>query len=396
MKSPSTATFVCAFFLGLAAASVSIAQAQTFSVFHNFTGSADGANPLNGLIVDSSGNLYGTASSGGATDNGTVFKIDTAGTATILHSFNGGADGQNPQSVLLRNSSGDLFGTTLTGGAHGAGTVFMVTPAGKESVLYSFTGGADGAAPQAGLTRDSAGNLYGTASAGGANANGVVFELVHPKAKGGAWSEQVLCSFGPSPDGAVPVAGVTFDSAGNLYGTASGGGTYGYGAIFELTPSASGWSETIIHSFQNADDGGVPYATLIYDKAGDFFGAATDGGTGGGGTIFKLTPGAGGWTFAVIYSNPGWGISGAFRHLALDTSGNLYGTTHCDGAYSAGSVYELTPANGTWTYTSLYEFTGGTDGLYSFSNPVLYQGAIYGTTNEGGSHSMGVVFKVVP
>jgi len=381
--------------MGLAASAIPAAQAQTFSVFHNFTGASDGANPLNGLIGDGAGNLYGTGSYGGASSNGVVFKINMSGVVTVLHDFGGGLDGANPEGALILDKAGNLYGTTTAGGSSNAGTVFKISAAGHETVLYSFTGAADGAVPEAGLARDGAGNLYGTTTAGGANGNGTVFKLTAPAQKGERWSERVLYSFGTGTDGTTPVAGVTFDSAGALLGTASAGGAYGYGTIFELVPSKSGWTETILHDFQNEDDGAVPYGGLISYK-GNFYGAATEGGTAGGGTIYELSPGTGGWTYTVIYSVPGWGISGEFRDLKMDASGNLYGTTHCDGTYSAGTVYELTPAGGSWTYTSLYVFTGGADGLYSFSNLAIDGGNIYGTTNEGGDSGLGVVFKIVP
>ncbi|MGD0363920.1 MAG: choice-of-anchor tandem repeat GloVer-containing protein [Bryobacteraceae bacterium] len=398
MKSKSiSATNKLAFALamGLAASAIPAAQAQTFSVFHNFTGASDGANPLNGLIGDGAGNLYGTGSYGGASSNGVVFKINMSGVVTVLHDFGGGLDGANPEGALILDKAGNLYGTTTAGGSSNAGTVFKISAAGHETVLYSFTGAADGAVPEAGLARDGAGNLYGTTTAGGANGNGTVFKLTAPAQKGERWSERVLYSFGTGTDGTTPVAGVTFDSAGALLGTASAGGAYGYGTIFELVPSKSGWTETILHDFQNEDDGAVPYGGLISYK-GNFYGAATEGGTAGGGTIYELSPGTGGWTYTVIYSVPGWGISGEFRDLKMDASGNLYGTTHCDGTYSAGTVYELTPAGGSWTYTSLYVFTGGADGLYSFSNLAIDGGNIYGTTNEGGDSGLGVVFKIVP
>jgi uncharacterized repeat protein (TIGR03803 family) len=140
----------------------------------------------------------------------------------------------------------------------------------------------------------------------------------------------------------------------------------------------------------------VPYAGLIFDKVGNLYGGATEGGTAGGGTIFKLTPASGSWTFSVLYSLPGWNISGPFRNLMMDGAGNLYGTTHCDGTYDAGTVYKLSLQNGSWTYTSLYVFTGGADGLYSFSNLVVDQGKLYGTTNLGGANGFGVVFEVKP
>jgi uncharacterized repeat protein (TIGR03803 family) len=294
---------------------------------------------------------------------------------------------------LIRDAQGIFFGTTTAGGASGAGTVFAVSAAGKEVVLYAFAGGKDGSNPQAGLAMDASGNLYGTNSAGGANNNGTVFKLTHPT-KGSKWIETILYNFGTGSDGAVPLAAVKFDKAGNLYGTTSAGGSYGYGTIFELTPTGSSWTETILHNFQDADDGAVPYGGLIADKSGNFYGSATEGGTGGGGTIYELTEASGDWTFTVLYSNPGWGISGSYRNLTLDASGNLYGTTHCDGADSAGTVYKLSLESGSWIYTSLYVFTGGTDGQYSYSNPVIEGDHIFGTTRQGGADGSGVVWEI--
>jgi uncharacterized repeat protein (TIGR03803 family) len=387
-----------AFVLGLGAIVVPQAQGQTFSVIHNFTGGKDGANPLSGFLM-AGGNLFGTASSGGSSGLGVVYWIKTAtGQETVLHEFTGGADGANPEGKLI-TFGGNLYGTTTAGGAHNAGTVYEVTVKGKETILYSFTGKTDGAKPIAGLTVDKAGNLYGTTTAGGANGNGAVFELAIPTVAGGAWTEKVLYSFGTGTDGADPVAGVTFDASGNLYGTTSAGGTYSYGTVFELTPSTPSWKETIIHEFELQKDGGVPYAGLVFGGK-NFFGASTDGGAGGesgGGTIFELTPTtAGGWKFNVIYSLPGWGISGPFRNLLL-ISGKIYGTTHCDGANDAGTVYELTNSGGVWTYKSLYVFAGNSDGLYVFSNLVAdTAGNLYGTANAGGAGNYGVAFKVTP
>ncbi|MGD0569471.1 MAG: choice-of-anchor tandem repeat GloVer-containing protein [Candidatus Sulfotelmatobacter sp.] len=368
------------------------AQAQTFKVVYNFTGGSDGGNPLDGLTSDGAGNLYGTTYTGGVSGNGTVFKF-SGSSETVVHNFAGGSDGANPEGGLIRDAQGYFFGTTTAGGASGAGTVFAVSAAGKEVVLYTFAGGADGSNPQAGLILDASGNLYGTTSAGGANGNGTVFKLSHPT-KGSKWTETILYSFGTGSDGAVPLAAVKFDKAGNLYGTTSAGGSYGYGTIFQLTPAGSSWTETILHDFQDADDGAVPYGGLIADKSGNFYGSATEGGTGGGGTIFELTQASGDWTFTVLYSNPGWGISGSYRNLTLDASGNLYGTTHCDGADSAGTVYKLSQESGSWTYTSLYVFTGGTDGQYSYSNPVVEGDRVFGTTRFGGANGGGVVWEI--
>jgi uncharacterized repeat protein (TIGR03803 family) len=384
-----------AFLLAITTITIPQAQAQAFKVVYNFTGESDGGESLAGLTVDTAGNLYGTTNSGGLSNVGVVFKVTPSGAETVLHTFTDSPDGSNPNAGLLRDKLGNLYGTTKSGGSTGNGAVFEITASGKESVIYSFLGGSDAADPLASLAMDGAGNLYGTTGEGGSKGNGTVFKLTHPQS-GAKWKETVLYSFGTGTDGAVPVAGVTLDAAGNIYGTTSEGGAFALGTIFKLSPSGSTWTETKLHDFEDGNDGAIPYAGLIFDKSGNLYGAATEGGTGGGGTIFKMTPASGGWTFTVLYSLPGWNISGPFRNLMIDGAGNLYGTTHCDGANDAGTVYKLSLKNGSWIYTSLYVFTGGTDGLYSFSNLVVDQGKLYGTTNLGGANGFGVVFEVKP
>jgi uncharacterized repeat protein (TIGR03803 family) len=376
------------------------ADALTFTVLHTFTGGSDGANPLAGLTVDRAGNLYGTAESGGA-GYGTAFELKHSASGwmfQVLYSFVSGSDGAAPVARVMPGPVGRLYGTTSQGGG-GGGTVFDLGPSSnggprKERVIHSFTSRARGSQPSSGdLTFDAAGNIYGTTSSGGASGNGTVFKLTRLNP---GWKETVLYSFAGGTDGAVPVAGVVFDTAGNLYGTTSAGGTSGNGTVFQLTPSGSHWSETILHNFQGQSDGLVPYAGLTFDRAGNLYGAATDGGTSGGGTIFVLTHGSGGWAFNVIYSVPGWGISGPFRTPLVDASGNVFGTTHCDGAYSAGSVFELARSGSTWTYTALHDFTGGADGAYLFSNPVFdTHGNVFGTTQVGGA-GYGVVWEISP
>jgi uncharacterized repeat protein (TIGR03803 family) len=370
------------------------AQAQTFSTIYNFTGGTDGGNPLNGFVIGSAGNLFGTTSSGGKYGAGVVFRLSESGEEKVLYSFTGGADGANPNSSLIFDSSGNLYGTTYAGGASGNGTVFEVTQAGVETVLYSFAGGADGANPMSKLSFDTAGNLYGTTFAGGAYGAGTVFEVV----KGG--TEKVLHSFGNGTDGANPEAGVTLTAKPAIFGTTSAGGADGYGTVFVLTASESGWKETILHTFAMQSDGGTPYAGLVFDSKGNLYGTTTDGGgddDSGGGTVFELSYSGGAWTFSVLDGLPGSGISGTYRNVLLDASDNIYATTHCDGADGAGTVYKLTPSGGTWTYTLLYTFTGQSDGLYSYSNLVFdKQGNLYGTTKYGGTSGNGVVFKVTP
>jgi uncharacterized repeat protein (TIGR03803 family) len=382
-----------AFVIGLSVFGTVWAQAQTFSTIYNFAGkNTDGGYPLAGLVIDASGNLYGTVSQGGGSWNGAVFKLNQSGQETLLYSFVGGTDGSTPTAGLLMDSASNLYGTTSAGGANGVGTVFEVSSSGKETVLYSFAGGtADGSNPQSNLIMDGAGNLYGTTFSGGEYGGGTVFRV----SKTG--KETVLYSFGSGTDGANPVAGVTM-RGGVLFGTTSAGGADSYGTVFQLTPivaTGSKYEEKILHNFTHQDDGDVPYAGLILDRAGNLYGAATGGGVNSGGTIFELTPTTGGWNFTVLYGIAGWDISGAFQDLFLDASGNIWGTTHCDGANQAGTVYELTNSGGTWNYDSMYVFTGGSDGLFSYSSLVFdQQGNLYGTTKLGGANNNGVVFKI--
>jgi uncharacterized repeat protein (TIGR03803 family) len=386
------ATLVPALAGGVLAAMPCASWAGTLTVVHNFTGGTDGGGPVDGLLVDAKGSLFGTTSGGGAAGAGTVFLVDTHGTQTVLHSFQGGADGATPNGGLIQDAGGTLFGTTTAGGTAGAGTVYSMR--GKtERVLYSFAGGtADGATPQAGLVRDASGKLYGTTSAGGASGHGTVYQLI--PGKGGTWTEKVLYSFAGGSDGAVPVGRVALDSAGNLYGTTSEGGTGGYGTVFQLVAKAN-WKENILHTFQNTNDGYTPYAGLVADAAGNFYGAATGGGSNGGGTIFELSPSNGSYNFSVLASVPGWGVSGTFRDVLVQPNGVIYATTHCDGN-GAGSIFELTQSGGVWTYTLLYNFTGGSDGQYSISNLVLKGKELYGTTIYGGSKGKGTVYAFTP
>ena len=368
-------------------------NAQSFKVLYSYTGGKDGGNPLAGFVLDAAGeNIYGTTSSGGAYEKGAIVRFNLHGKA-VLYSFTGGTDGNTPESSLIFDKAGNLYGTTFYGGTNNAGVVYELNTHGKESVLYSFTGGLDGANPEARLAIDTAGNLYGTTTGGGGYGSGTVFEISGGK-------ETVLYSYGKEYDGDDPVSGVTLDAAGNVYGTTSQGGQYGYGIVFELSPSQSGWTETILHNFQLQADGGTPYGGLTFDNSGNLYGTSTDGGTGsggGGGTIFELTPSNGSWNFNTIYGLDGWGVSGTFRDILVTASGTIFATTHCDGNYDAGTVYELANSGGTWNYTLLYTFTGGTDGMYSFSNLVQdKRGNLYGTTNQGGAYGDGDVFRVTP
>ena len=332
-------------------------------------------------------------------------KPDGNWTLAILYAFTG-ADGANPYAGLIFDAAGNLYGTTYLGGStacpYGCGVVFKLKPnpdgTWTESVLHSFTG-PDGAAPLAGLIFDAAGNLYGTTANGGADNNGVVFKLT--PGPDGTWTESVLYSFTGGADGANPwLAGLVFDAAGNLYGMTEGGGGSGRGVVLKLTPNPDGtWTESVLHSF-TGPDGSFPFAGLILDAAGNLYGTTDDGGSGGCtdgcGVVFKLAPNPDGtWTESVLYSFRLLG-GGARPHagLTFDAAGNLYGTTLKGGAYDYGVVFKLAPSSTGWKETVLHTFGGL--GKYPFA-PVIFDpaGNLYGTTSSGSSN-YGLVFEIAP
>ena len=314
------------------------------TILYSFSGGThDGQAPEAGLVRDNNGNLYGTLWAGPAC--GSVFKLDSAGNETLIYSFSCGTDGANPSAALIRDSAGSLYGTTSYGGdlscgsGDGCGTVFQISPAGNETVLYSFTGGSDGVDPVGGLVRDAAGNLYGTTWFGGTSGNGIVFKI---EADG---VETVLYSFAGGTDGAAPLASLIQDASGNLYGTTSGGGAYGYGTIFEVDATGA---ETILHSFAGTGlDGAYPYSSLVRDSNGNLLGTTYEGGAYGKGTVFRMSLAG---KMKLLHSfTGGTGGSFPFAGVIADPAGNLYGTTAHAGASTqgrrqgCGTVFKLTP-----------------------------------------------------
>jgi uncharacterized repeat protein (TIGR03803 family) len=311
--------------------------------------------PSGGVVLDSAGNLYGTTMWGGkgGTYGGTVFELepqsDGGWVGTVLHNFGEQAgDGILPESGLTLDAAGNLYGTTNEGGTAGLGTVFELSPqtdgTWTEAVLHSFTG-ADGEFPLATVTLDAARNLYGTTSQGGNSGGGTVFQL-QPVAGGSAFS--TLYNFVYNGEGGSgPRCTLTFDASGNLYGTTPAGGlAYNYGTVFELTPTGNGtWTDKVVHYFGHGQDGIAPYAGLITDASGNFYGTTTFGGANNTGTVFKLTRSAsGGWTETTLHSF-GHGKDGSVpvAGLIFNAAGNLYGTDWYGGAYDDGTVYEITP-----------------------------------------------------
>jgi uncharacterized repeat protein (TIGR03803 family) len=339
------------------------------TVLHTFFGNPDGSNPYGGLAMDASGNLFGTTPYGGLENCGVVYKLTSRPVApwreAVVHSFRCNVDGANPITSLVLDSSGNIFGTATYGGSTGDGTVFELSPSitggYTETLLHTFRGGADGEIPFAGLTMDSSGNLYGTTVAGGNNACaggcGVVFKLSKSSV---VWTFTTIHQF-RFGDGWAPEAVLTIDSAGNLYGTTEVGGPNGtsqgngYGVVFELSPNGGGWTEKTIYAFTGGTDGSVSRSPVILDSAGNLYGA-NSGYPGYYGTIFELTPdGSAGWTEGTIYD---WSSSTYYQGVSpigpivRDSAGNIYGTNEFGGATAyeycvegdgCGTVFEMTP-----------------------------------------------------
>jgi uncharacterized repeat protein (TIGR03803 family) len=382
---------------------------------------ANGTGYGTGLTVDESGNIWGTSYSGGAYEYGNVFELtrNTAGqwTETVLYSFTGGSDGENPidDDGPLVDSAGNLYGTTVYGGTWGAGTVFKLTrglSGWQESVLWNFTCRNDGCDPAASLVSDSAGNLYGTTFAGGPGGfgHGTVF-MLSPDGNGN-WQETTLHNFSGKADGAGPLSALVLDRSGNIYGTTSAGASSycvgGCGVIFKLTPEVSGgWDEQVLYFFKGGKDGSFPIGKLVFDVWGNIYGVAQAAGdiscsygyAPGCGTVFRLAQpksADGQWYLSTLHvftgSSDGASPSAG---LIVDKTGALYGTAFggsngkCPSNFSTtpgcGTLYHLEPTlHGTWNFETLYSFSGTADGGEPLK--VAFDGSmVYIPTSVGGS-----------
>lgn len=369
-------------FLLVGAFGVAARGANTETVLHSFVAPPGGSSPSSGLIGDPTSALYGTTYNGGSGNAGVVYRLDASG-ETVLYNFTGGADGKWPYAGVIRDWAGNLYGTTQEGGAANSGVVYVVSPTGEERVLYSFTGQADGGFPIAGVVRDGAGNLYGATYSGGAEESGIVFKL-DPTGR-----ETVLYSFSGGADGRLPYGGLVRDADGNLYGTTSAGGAAGYGTVYKVDTEGH---ETVLHSFGFAD-GSSPQASLIRDAEGNLYGTTYQGGSGCGktgcGVVFKLDP-SGNETLLHGFS----GVDGEFpeARLVRDADGNFYGTTLLGGTTGFGVVFKLNPAGNE---TVLLSFAGGADGAYTSAGVLRdAKGNLFGTTGAGGPAGLGVVYRL--
>jgi uncharacterized repeat protein (TIGR03803 family) len=384
------------------------ACAQTFTVLDNFTSDHGAGHPIAGLLRDASGNLYGSAG-GGTYGYGTIFELSPAGEETVLYSFRGLLDGDGWEPTgLLRDKAGNFYGTTIMGGQGyctccGCGVVFKVDPTGTETVLYAFTGGTDGGRPMAGLVRDTAGNLYGTTRLGGdlscdqlGEGCGTVFKVDT------LGRETVLHSFGAGVDGKYPEGRLVQDSHGNFYGTTEAGGTSisgdGGGTVFKLSSTGE---ETVLFNFIGSPTGAFPASALLREADGTLYGTTLLGGAYSQGTVFKLTPDG---KETVLHSFNGLRGGGSLvSALIQDKEGNFYGTTYLGGDTfgicndsGCGTVFKLTSRGGE---SVLYRFNeqGGYLGGWWPQAPLIRDdaGNLYGTASSGGIGA-GTVFKITP
>jgi len=366
-------------------------------------GQSDGANPFGRPIFDSAGNLYGTTLAGGNTYwAGSVYQLTPSNggwTETMIYSFSGSTDGAQPEAGLVIDDAGNFYGTTAGGGLFSKGTVFELSPSGggwTQKVIHSFTGGVDGATPYLGsLTFDRAGNLWGTTNSGGQYNAGTVFKLAHTK---GGWREKVIYAFAGGNDAQWPNESLVFDpKEKTIYGASyqgggSGCGGYGCGTVFQLTHTATGWQEQVLYAFTGGPDGGQPYESVILDSAGNLYGTTFAGGDANGdGVVFELVRSENSWTEQVLYTFKGK-KDGAnpYVNVTFGKDGALYGATDQEGAYKNGVLFKLTPKkNGTWKQTVLYAFTGGTDGGLPLSGLTFDDaGDIFGVTVQGGDDNV--------
>jgi uncharacterized repeat protein (TIGR03803 family) len=345
-----------------------------------------------------------------------AFPAFAAARPTLLHTFTGGDDGSYPDSNLVEDANGNLYGTTQIGGVYGFGTIFELSPTEngnwRFSVLYTFTGGSDGGNPLGSLTLDQGGNAYATVSSGGENGLGAIIELSPPSREGKQWTETVLYSFQGGEDGGLPFGAVIFDAAGNLYGTTSIGGknhvgcppARGCGTIFQLTPNGDGsWNKRVLHEFSDAfGEGAAPRVGLTIDAAGNLYGTTYEGGNNdecegyGCGTVFQLSPTDGRhWAFKNLIDFNGRDAALAGGGVIIN-NGALYGTALYGGENNQGVIYSLTQDADRWKFAVEYSFDG-LDGLRPSGNLAFdTAGNLYGATYEGGANDWGSIFQLLP
>jgi uncharacterized repeat protein (TIGR03803 family) len=373
--------------LGLFASAIftiGLTYGQTYAHVYDFIGAgADGSSPYGAVTFDRNGNMYGTTSEGGVNFAGDVWEITNTGTYVELYSFGNGSDGSYPYGNVVFDSNGNMYGTTAEGGANGKGIVWEISAAGVYSDIHDFGSGTDGKFPQAGVTVDSSGNLYGTALSGGVNGFGIVWEISTTS------GYLDVHDFGSGTDGRLPKGNVVFDSSGTMYGTASTGGIYSSsgGIVWKLT-SGSVYSD--IHDFGDGTDGQNPSASIAFDSSGNLIGTTDNGGLNSAGTIWKITSGG---TYSDIHDF-GVGLDGQnpTGSPTFDSHGNFFGTASNGGGAGYGMVWEISSSG---TYSDVYDFQAGTDSQNPSGNVTFDgNGNMYGTATYGGASGSGTVWEL--
>jgi uncharacterized repeat protein (TIGR03803 family) len=348
-----------------------------YTDLYDFTGGADGSSPTAEVTLDGDGNIYGTASSGGAHGAGVIFKLSSDGAETPIYSFDG-THGADPDGAVIVMGNGKIFGTTQGGGS-GNGVLYELTPKGSYKVLHAFAGTDDGTFIRGRLVRTKTGDLYGTALFGGVNGDGTVFKY------GANGKFSVVHAFNGN-DGEFPEHGVVSDSAGNLYGVTAFGGTSGEGTVYKI--AADGTFSTL-YNFTGGADGGFLYGTVGVGNDGNVYGNTVEGGANSQGTVFRVTQDG---TLTTLYNFTGGADGGAPEGDMLVAGKKLYSmaTSGGDPSCQCGGVYKV---NAKGKETMLYAFTGADGAGYSAG---LTQGGktLYGTASGGGANGDGVVFSV--
>src|SRR6266496_1394162 len=407
MKSPTYFRIRAVAATAVFAISLATATAATTNVIFSFE-EDEGEYADTDLETDSAGNIYGTTVLGGEFGGGTVFQLSPTANGwvhSVLYSFTGGADGGEPYKGVTLDREGNLYGTAVTGGSGscegGCGVAYKLTNSGgtwTQTVIHAPTGGDDGSGPGARLTVDRSGNVYGMAPTGGAYSLGTIYKI--HQAQNGAWSLKVIHAFTGGADGATGSAGRMILRHGHLYGAATAGGTYGSGVVFELAKTGVGeWDFRALYSFQGQPDGSFPYGALLFDASGNIYGTTYYGGTNGIGAVYKLSPRpVGEWEENVIYSFQGGSDGNSpISNLVFDTVGNLYGTTS-EGGLGSGAIFKLSPIGvRQWIETIVHPFQGAPDGGFAYNGMVVDRfGNFYGATVHGGKNDDGCVYKFTP
>jgi uncharacterized repeat protein (TIGR03803 family) len=386
--------------------SLATATAATTKVIFSF-GEDEGEYADTDLETDGAGNIYGTTVLGGDFGGGTVFRLSPTANGwvhTVLYSFTGGADGGEPYKGVSLDGEGNLYGTAVTGGSGscegGCGVVYKLTNSGgiwTQTVIHAFTGGDDGSGPGARVTVDQRGNVYGMAPTGGAYGLGTIYKIHQGQSE--AWTFKVIHAFTGAADGSTGSAGRMIIRNGHLYGAATSGGTYGSGVVFELTPRGGAWNFKTIYSFKGQPDGSFPYGALLFDAAGNIYGTTYYGGAHNIGAVYKLSrQPVGEWQEKVLYSfRLGGDGNSPISNLVFDGTGSLYGTTS-EGGLGSGTIFKLSPVSSDqWTESVVHRFRGPPDGAFAYNGLVVDRfGNFYGATVHGGDNDDGSIYKFTP